>query len=214
MSEHAALAAEHVTVEVDGQVLLPASSVRAVAGRAVALRGRNGAGKTTLLRVLAGSIRPTSGRVLLEGQASANRSPQHRAAIAAMIGDPPMARELTLREQLRYVRALWGDPESAAAAAADSGLAELDIGDLAFRYGHELSSGQRQLFATSLTLVRPSSILLLDEPEQRLDAHRRGLVAAALRRRLDAGTAVVFATHSASLPEALDAEVVTVGRPE
>lgn len=208
------LTASDVSVAVDEQVLLPPVSLSLEPGHALAVRGPNGAGKTTLLRVLAGLMPATSGSVRLDGDPLHIRRGDHRAAVAAMIGMPPLARDLTLVEQLRFVRATWGDDAVTGEREARTGLDELDIANLDTRYPSELSSGQLQLFSLALTLARPCRILLLDEPEQRLDANRRGLVADALRRRLDGGCTVVFATHSAALVEAVGADVLPIGENE
>lgn len=210
----AILTAVHVTVAVDEQVLLPTVSLSLEPGRVLAVRGANGAGKTTLLRVLAGLMPATSGDVLLAGEPLRIRRQDHRAAIAAMIGAPPLARDLTLLEQLRFVRATWGGDAAEGERAARTGLEELDIAPLAARYPAELSSGQLQLFSLALTLARPCRVLLLDEPEQRLDSNRRGLVAGALRRRSDAGCAIAFATHSTALVDAVGSEVLLIGENE
>ena len=205
------LAASDVSVTVDEQLLLPPTTLSLTAGRLLAIRGPNGAGKTTLLRVLAGLVPASTGAVLLDGEPLRIRRGDHRAAVAAMIGAPPLARDLTLREQLRFVRATWGDTASDGERAASDALRELGIDALAERYPAELSSGQLQLFALALTLARPCRVLLLDEPEQRLDAHRRTLVAAAMRRRADAGIAIGFATHSTALVDAVGADGLSVG---
>ncbi|MGF6822977.1 ABC-2 type transport system ATP-binding protein [Microbacterium sp. ZKA21] len=205
------LTATGVSVAVDEQVLLPTTSATIAAGGALAIRGPNGAGKTTLLRVLAGLTPPSTGGVTWQGEPLRIRRAGHRAAVAAMIGMPPLARDLTLVEQLRFVRATWGDSAADGERAALEGLAELDISALAMRYPTELSSGQLQLFSLALTFARPCRVLLLDEPEQRLDAHRRGLVAEALRRRMASGVAIGLATHSGKLVRSIGAEVLTVG---
>lgn len=210
----ALLTASEMTVAVDEQVLLPPVSLSLEPGQALAARGPNGAGKTTLLRVLSGLMLATSGSVLLEGEPLHIRRRDHRAAVAAMVGAPPFARDLTLVEQLRYVRATWGDDAADGERAARAGLEELGIADLETRYPSELSSGQLQLFSLALTLARPCRVLLLDEPEQRLDAHRRGMVADALRRRSDAGCAIAFATHSTALVDAVGADVLQIGEIE
>lgn len=204
------LAASGVGVVVDEQVLLPTTSATITAGRALAIRGPNGSGKTTLLRVLAGGLPPSTGEVMWEGEPLRIRRADHRAAVAAMIGMPPVARDLTLVEQLRFVRATWGESAADGERAALEGLAELEISALAMRYPTELSSGQLQLFSLALAFARPCRVLLLDEPEQRLDSHRRGLVADALRRRLDAGCGIGLATHSGKLARSIDADVLTV----
>lgn len=210
-SDAALLVARDVSVVLDEQSLLSPTSLELHVGRALAIRGPNGAGKTTLLRVLAGISTPTDGTVLLSGEPFTPRKPAHRRAVAGMIGAPPVARDLTVFEQLRFVRATWGDSAKDGELAAQHSLEELGIEHLGERYATELSSGQSQLFALALTLSRPCSVLLLDEPEQRLDADRRALVADAIRRRLDAGIAVAFATHNAALVAAIQAEVLTVG---
>ncbi|MFB7249741.1 ATP-binding cassette domain-containing protein [Microbacterium sp. NPDC056234] len=206
-----ALTATAVGVSIDEQMLLPTTSATITAGSALAIRGPNGSGKTTLLRVLAGSVRPSTGEVHWEGEPLRIRRADHRAVIAAMIGMPAMARDLTLVEQLRFVRATWGDSASEGERTALEGLAELGISALAARYPTELSSGQLQLFSLALTFARPCRVLLLDEPEQRLDAHRRSLVADALRRRMAAGCGIGLATHSGRLARAIGADVLTVG---
>ncbi len=208
------LTASAVTVVVDEQVLLPPVSLSLDPGQALAVRGPNGAGKTTLLRVLAGLTPATSGGVQLDGEPLHVRRRDHRAAVAAMIGAPPLARDLTLVEQLRFVRATWGDDAATGERAATSGLEELGITSLETRYPAELSSGQLQLFSLALTLARPCRVLLLDEPEQRLDANRRRLVADALHRRLDAGCAIAFATHSTALADAVGSDVLLIGENE
>ncbi|MEV8267241.1 ABC transporter ATP-binding protein [Microbacterium sp. NPDC076911] len=207
------LEARAVSVVIDNQVLLPETSLCASEGEAVAIRGQNGAGKTTLLRVLGGLTSPSSGQVKLRGEQLSTRKASHRAAIAAMIGSPPFARDLTLREQLRFVRATWGDSAEAGEATGYALLDDFNITPLAERYTHELSSGQLQLFSLALTLSRPCDVYLLDEPEQRLDASRRALVATAIRRRLTDGIGVVFATHDAALVDAVGAQAITVGEP-
>jgi len=210
----ALLTASDVGVVVDEQVLLPTTTLTIDQGQTLAVRGENGAGKTTLLRVLAGLMPATSGDVLLEGEPLHIRRRAHRGAIAAMIGAPPLSRDLTLAEQLRFIRATWGDDAGTGERQTVAVLEELGIASLKMRYPSELSSGQLQLFCLALTLARPSRVLLLDEPEQRLDAHRQGLVADALRRRSGAGCAIVFATHSTALVEAIGSDVLTVGENE
>ncbi|MCS5497825.1 ATP-binding cassette domain-containing protein [Cnuibacter physcomitrellae] len=205
------LRADRVSVEVDAQRLLPPTSLEAAPGESVALRGPNGSGKTTLLRVLAGLQRPTSGSVSLGALRIDDRDRRFRAAVAGLIGMPPFARDLTLAEQLAFVGISWGVPRDAADRRATTLLDELSLVALASRYPHELSSGQTQLASIALTLARPFDVLLLDEPEQRLDADRLGLVAQALRRRLDEGAAIVFATHSDELSALLAGREVTVG---
>lgn len=194
---------EGVGVVREGIVLLLEASGAVRSGEILALVGANGSGKTTLLRVLAGMLEPTAGTVRIAGRAPDDRDRRFRAALAALIGPPQTARDLTVAEHLRFIAATWGMSAAAATEQTEALLEELAISSLGSRFPHELSSGQSQLVSLALTLARPARVLLLDEPEQRLDAERLELVITALRSRAEAGAALVLATHSPRLLEAL-----------
>ena len=131
--------------------------------------------------------------------------------MAALIGMPPLARDLTVREHLVLVATSWGTPSPHAEEQSDALLESFDLAPLAHRFPHELSSGQVQLFSIALTLARPFNLLVVDEPEQRLDRHRLELVTAALEAHVRAGTTLVFATHSGDLVQRLANQVLEVG---
>lgn len=194
---------EGVGVVSDDNVLLLDAAGRARGGEILALTGANGSGKTTLLRVLAGLTDPTAGTVRIAGRRPDDRDRIFRATLAALIGPPQTARDLTIVEHLQFIGATWGTGAKAARVQAEELLEELQIGVLGRRFPHELSSGQSQLVSLALTLARPSRVLLLDEPEQRLDVDRLGLVIDAVRARAEAGCAVVLASHSPRLLEEL-----------
>lgn len=196
------LVADQVAVVIDGFSLLTPTSLALAPGSCTAIRGANGAGKTTLLRVLAGRVRATAGRVTLAGEPLSERRADQRAAVAALIEPPTLYPDLTLQDQLALVVAAWGegDPEEA--------LRRFGIEALRERFPHELSSGQRQLVSLAVTFARPCSVLLLDEPEQRLDPDRRQLVASAMLDARGRGVAIAFATHDQGLVECVaDAEL-------
>ncbi|AIY00164.1 putative ABC-type multidrug transport system, ATPase component [Arthrobacter sp. PAMC 25486] len=193
--------ADHVSVLAGSYVLLQPVSFTVGTGVALAITGSNGSGKTTLLRVLAALTSPSTGAVAIAGEVPDDRNRTFRARVAALIGLPPLARNLTLREHMMLVATSWGSTISEAADTADRLLEELRITGLHDRYPHELSSGQTQLFALALTLSRRFDVLLLDEPEQRLDPDRLELVAGVLRGLADAGKTLVLASHSKFLIE-------------
>lgn len=207
------ISATDLSVHVDQQTLLDSVNFAVSAGQVLAVTGLNGSGKTTLLRVLAGLRSPSTGTVSVAGAPPSERSPEFRSRVAALIGAPPMARDLTLREHLVLVGASWGQTLEAAEEHADSLLAELQIGRLTSRFPHELSSGQAQMFAFALTLSRPFDVLLLDEPEQRLDPSRVSLVAALLRAYASTGTTIIAASHNDALINQVADRVLTLTDP-
>ncbi|WDG18656.1 ABC transporter ATP-binding protein [Microbacterium sp. Clip185] len=197
---------------VSGDVTLLDTITRRVdAGTALAVRGGNGSGKTTLLRVLAGMRAPSSGSARIAGAAVSQRDRSYRRRVAAMIGLPPFAPDLTVLEHVRLVAVTWFAPDEAEARAR-AVLRELGLQALHERFPHELSSGQTQLFGLALALVRPCEVLLLDEPEQRLDPEHADAVIAALRARRDAGVTLVIATHHPRLAEIVADETVHLER--
>ena len=192
-----------MSVTVGDVTLLAPVSMTATRGNALVIRGRNGAGKSTLLRVLAGVRQPTHGTVHIDGHAVSERDPRVRRTVAAMIGLPPMAPDLTVHEHVLLVATTWVDDPDAAAELASAVLAELGLTELGTRFPHELSSGQTQLFGLALVLARPFDMLVLDEPEQRLDPEHLDTLIRVLRSRRDDGATVIVATHSSHLADQL-----------
>lgn len=129
------------------------------------------------------------------------------------MGLPPFARDLTILEHATLIGATWGLDVANAKIRAGTVCAEFGLEGLTRRFPHEISSGQRQLAGLALTFMRPFDVLLLDEPEQRLDEVRLQLVIEAIRKRVVEGCTVVVATHSDVLSQALGATVVQLGAP-
>ncbi len=206
----AGLAAEGVSVVLGEVTLLAPVGVVAVPGTCTVLRGANGAGKTTLLRLLTGRLAPTTGAVTLDGRPVDERDPVVRARIAALLGVPTTYRDLTLVDHLTLIDATWGRDRATTEERTSNALAQLGIRELADRFPHELSSGQTQLFRLAMTLFRPADVLVLDEPEQRLDTERRVLVGDLVAARRDAGETVVIACHDPGLIARLADVVVDI----
>jgi ABC-2 type transport system ATP-binding protein len=207
------LEARDVSASIDSEVLLAPMSFTVGRGEALAVQGRNGSGKTTLLRILSGQLRPTGGQALLDGEPIEERRGAVRRTISARIGLPAFARELTAHEHLRFIATTWGRLGSAATDAADATMATLAISNLRNRFVNELSSGQTQLLSLATALVRPFDVLILDEPEQRLDATRRALVSSVVRAEIKRGAIVVIASHSADMVETIADRSVSLGEP-
>ena len=197
------LLAEGVGKTIDEAVLLLPTDMELRSAECVVLRGPNGSGKTTLLRILAGTVPPSEGEATLDGSPVDERDERTRTVIAALIGPPATYRDLTLVDHLVLIGSTWGEVGAPAAGRADAMLELLEIDHLAERFPHELSSGQQQLFHLAMMLVRPSSILVLDEPEQRLDTDKRDLLTRILLDRKAAGTGLLIACHDPDMTDVL-----------
>lgn len=197
------VAAHQVGKVLGPTTLLAPVSLAVASGQCAVVRGPNGSGKTTLLRILAGLLEPTTGSVTIDGETVDERRSATRAAVAALIGVPTTYRDLTLADHLTLVDASWGRDPATCPERVDAGLSLFGIEHLSARFPHELSSGQGQLFRLALTVFRPSRLLILDEPEQRLDTAKRALLAELITARSVEGTTIVLASHDPTLTEAV-----------
>ncbi|MFJ1758548.1 ATP-binding cassette domain-containing protein [Kitasatospora sp. NPDC088134] len=194
----AVLTAEDVEVGVGGRQLLTLSALELPAGGCLGLVGANGSGKSTLLRTLAGRHRPDRGTVLLDGRPVREHELEFRQRVGVFLDDTDCFPDLTVAEHLRMVAAAHGAGPDAA-ARCDRLLAALGLRHRADAFPDTLSAGQRQLLLLGAVLVRPARLLLLDEPEQRLDTGARARLAEALLRCRAEGMAIVMAVHDEEL---------------
>ena len=141
------------------------------AGEFVAILGENGAGKTTTVKLIDGLLRPTKGRVLINGSDTARSRVSERAKQVGFLFQNP-DRQIcrnTVREEIAFgLRAVWGKKEEARIKARTQEM--LDI--FSFSGDEEvfaLSKGQRQQVALASTLAVKPSVLILDEPTTGLD---------------------------------------------
>ena len=193
--------ADKVTCVIDKVTTLPTTTFTIRPGENVAITGENGAGKTTFLRVLTGNLIPSSGTVTRDGVTLDERDAATRRIIAPLIGPIAGFRDMTLADHLIMIDQTWGGDRDGAGQRIADVLGRLDILRFGTRYLSQLSSGQRQLAELAMVLLRPSALLVLDEPEQRLDPGRREMLAQVLTERVKAGGAVVWVCHDQALAE-------------
>src|SRR5882672_8984053 len=137
-------------------------SFAVASGEIVGLIGPNGAGKTTTLRSLAGILRPTSGRVRIDGHDLVEDPLEAKQRLAFMPDEPHLFEYLTVDEHLRLIARLYGvaDFERRARALVE----ELELAGKERSLPGELSRGMRQKVVIACGLVRDATTLLFDEP--------------------------------------------------
>ncbi|MEZ5832364.1 MAG: ABC transporter ATP-binding protein [Dongiaceae bacterium] len=191
-------------------------------GEFMALLGSSGCGKTTLLRTIAGFIKPTSGRIIVDGRDVTNLPPDKRG-MALVFQSYALWPHMTVAQNIGYGLKLRGVPRPEIAGRVAGIQDLLGLNGLEERKPGALSGGQRQRVALGRALAIQPDILLLDEPLSNLDARIRLTVRheiSALQRRL--GITAIHVTHDreeamimADRIVILDAgEIAQIGTPE
>ncbi len=166
-------------------------------GQFVALLGPNGSGKTTLFRHFGGLLRPTAGKVLVDGRdlVQADRTWLY-STIGFIFQDPnDQLFAATVGEDVAFGPRNLGLPAEEIAARVAEALAEVGLDGQEGKPVHALSFGQKRRVALAGVLAMRPSILVLDEPTSGLDPMGSSRLLALLRRLNRQGTTVVMATH-------------------
>jgi heme exporter protein A len=190
------LAADGLTVERGGRLVLRDLAIALAPGETVLVAGRNGAGKSTLLRTLAGLLHPAAGTIAY-GRADEETSGVE--TIHYLGYEDALKPSLTVRENLAFWAAMLGTPggkrhraEAIEVAAALEAYGIARLVDLPAGY---LSAGQKRRVALARLLLAPRPIWLLDEPLIALDVGAQDLVVAHMAAHAAAGGAILVASH-------------------
>ena len=189
------LTASHLTRRFGDRLALDDLSIDLEGGEIFALLGPNGAGKTTTLRLLAGLITPTSGNVLVDGEAMTPASASRlRARIGFLTEAPGLWDSLTVRQNLLVYARLYG--LESPARAVDEVLRLFEIPDRRNDSAAELSKGLKQRVALARSLLHDPRIVLLDEPTSGLDPESAREVRELIVGLRDEGRTVMICTHN------------------
>ncbi len=168
------------------------------AGQFVAVRGPSGCGKSTLLLAAGALLRPSAGRVALNGQDVYALSNEARAALRAkaigfVFQQFHLVPYLTVLDNVQA--AALAAPSAGAAERARELLSRFQLDHRASHTPGELSTGERQRCALARALLNQPKLLLADEPTGNLDPDNAKIVLDALTAFTAAGGAVLLVTH-------------------
>jgi ABC-2 type transport system ATP-binding protein len=158
--------------------------------------GPNGAGKTTTIQMIAGLLKPTSGRIVVNGHDLAADTEAAKASLGFIPDRPFIYEKLTAGEFLRFHGGLYGlDGDGVGERVAEM----LDLFELA-EWEDELvesfSHGMRQRLVMSAAFLHRPRALLVDEPMVGLDPRGARLIKAVFRRMSERGVAILMSTHT------------------
>ena len=196
---------EKVCFRYSGQWVLDAFSLEVREGEILGIIGPNGSGKTSLLKLMAGLLRPQTGRVSLGHQDLAQLTPRALARRTAVVPQenhvlfPFTVAEIVLMGRFVHQNGWsWESAEDLRIARVVIRL--MDLESVAHRTFQELSGGERQRTIIARALAQQAPVLLLDEPTAYLDIKHQLEIYATLRRlNQDRGVTIVVVSHDLNL---------------
>ncbi|KAJ6805921.1 PGP1 isoform X1 [Iris pallida] len=210
----------HVDFAYPGQPDLPVLrdlSLRARAGRTLALVGPSGCGKSSILSLVERFYEPSSGRVLVDGKDIRKYNLKALRRAVAIVPQEPCLFAATIHENIAYGEESATEAEvveAATQANAHKFISGMPGGYKAWvgERGAQLSGGQRQRIAIARALLKKARVLLLDEATSALDAESERCVQEALGRASSGRTTIVVAHRLATVRGAHTIAVVDEGK--
>ena len=207
---------DSVTFRYSDQDVLDNITLHIEPGETVAFVGPSGSGKSTLTRLVLGFLRPTTGRVLLDGRDVETLDMRTTRRFISVVPQEPVLFRGTVRDTV-----LYGSPDTSDSRLAEAlhaanagfvfGLAEgwnTPVGDR----GAQLSGGQRQRLAIARALIRDPRLLILDEATAALDPKTEVQVRDALERLREGRTTLIVAHRLSTIRDADRIVVLRDGR--
>jgi len=187
---------EHLVKKYGNFTAVDDVSLDVAAGEIHGFLGPNGAGKTTTIRIIAGLLKPTSGRILVNGHDMATDSERAKASLGFIPDRPFIYEKLTAGEFLRFHAGLYGMDGGGVAARIEEMLGLFELS----RWEHELvesfSHGMKQRLVMSAAFLHRPQAVLVDEPMVGLDPRGARLIKDVFRRMSARGVGILMSTHT------------------
>ena len=164
-------------------------------GELFGILGPNGAGKSTTIGCISTLVRPTSGRILVDGVDLTRAPADAKRRIAVVPQTRNLDSDLSVREILTFHGRYFGLPAAEREARADRLLEEMQVADKAKAKPKTLSGGQQQRVMIARALMHDPSLVLLDEPTTGLDPQARRLLWDTLGALHARGITLILTTH-------------------
>jgi energy-coupling factor transport system ATP-binding protein len=180
-----------------GVTALDGVTLELAAGQRVALIGQNGSGKTTLVRHLNGLLRPTAGRMLVDGADAAGHTVAQLARQVGLVFQDPNRQIFagSVRAEVEFGPRNLGFRGSEVHAAADWALEAVGLADEARTNPYDLGESRRKLLALASVLAMRTPVLVLDEPTTGQDLRGVAVVRQAIEAATAEGRTVIAISH-------------------
>ena len=181
-------------------------------GQFFAFLGPNGAGKTTTIKLLAGLLKPTSGRALVGGY-DIQQDPVAARKIIGFVPDMPFLYDkLDPMEFMLFIGQLYGMNRAEVVRSSDELFDVFDLNETRRQLIENLSHGTRQRLVIASALLHEPKVIIIDEPMVGLDPRSARVVKNVLKQRSRQGVTVFLSTHILSIAEELADQVGILSR--
>ena len=198
MSTPLLISIEHLTRHYAELTAVNAVSFDLKRGEVLGFLGPNGAGKSTTMQMITGNLAPSAGKISINGIDLLDQPKLAKAEIGYLPEQPPIYKELTADEYLRFCAKINGIQRAAQASAVDKVVERCGLGDVRSRLIANLSKGYQQRVGIAQAIIHTPSIVILDEPTVGLDPIQIREIRK-LIRELGKEHSVILSTHI--LPE-------------
>ena len=204
---------QHVSVTYQHDIRALADvNLRINKGEFVFFVGPSGEGKSSALKLIFREIRPTEGRVLVEGQdvghLSAGGVARLRRRIGVVFQDFRLLEHKTVRENLKFAMQVVDTPPQIIRRRVGDLLEQVGLSDRHKAFPQQLSGGEQQRLCIARALINHPPILLADEPTGNLDPENSAEIIKLLEAINLKGTTVVMATHDRDIVDRLRKRVI------
>jgi ABC-2 type transport system ATP-binding protein len=192
---------QNVTKHYGKKVAVDNLSLEIAAGEFFAVLGPNGAGKTTTIKMIAGLLRPTSGRILVGG-CDVQVDPIAAKKACAYVPDQPFLYDkLSGIEFMNFIADLYGVDGAERQKEIDRLVELFGMKDFVRELTEAYSHGMKQRLVLAATLLHKPRVIMVDEPLVGLDPHTARLVKQVFREQARSGTSIFMSTHVLSVAE-------------
>ncbi|CAD7037639.1 spermidine/putrescine ABC transporter ATP-binding protein [Pseudorhizobium endolithicum] len=193
--DEAAITLENVSMNFGTFTALRPTDLKVKSGEFLTLLGPSGSGKSTLLNLIAGSLAPTTGRILLGGRDITFAPPRERG-IGMVFQNYALMPHMSVFENVAYPLRIRREPKDVIGKKVHDALARVGLEGFDERKPKQMSGGQQQRVGIARCIVYSPSIIMMDEPLGALDKNLREQMQDEIKRlHTDLGTTFIYVTH-------------------
>jgi ABC-2 type transport system ATP-binding protein len=178
-------------------------SLHVPAGELFGFLGPNGAGKTTTIKMIAGLLRPTSGRIEIAGHDLASHPVEAKGALGFIPDRPFLYEKLSALEFMKFVAGIYGFDVGALNGRIDELLTLVELHQVRSQLIESFSHGMKQRLVMASAFLHQPQVMVVDEPMVGLDPRGARLIKQVFREYCDSGHSVFVSTHTLEVAQEL-----------